>query len=158
MEEFATINDEVQLLGYGESDSYGPWVKLRLNDHDMLDKFRGQPCGTKSKLGKRYAAVLIEIGEDEKPVKPESVEEKKEAVKQGENCWLAIRMCNNENFKKFVEHQQFGGENQISADQYLKNVCRISSRKELDNDREAAARFRGLQQQYSTWVAQQGLV
>ena len=155
MEKYTAINDEVQLLGYGESDSYGPWVKFRLNDHAHLDKFRGQQCGTKAKLGKRYALALVEIGDDEKPVE---VKQEKKPIRHGELCWHAIKMCDNANFKKYVEYQQYTSDNPLSPGDFLKKACGIGSRKDLDSDMQAAAKFRGLQQQYSTWVAQQGLV
>lgn len=34
--------DEAQLLGFGESDTTGPWIKLRLPDAERLTAFRGR--------------------------------------------------------------------------------------------------------------------
>lgn len=66
------LQDEVQLLGYGETDSGGPWLKFRLQDPAQLGPFRGHAKATANKCGQRYALVLVEIGDDEKPVKQES--------------------------------------------------------------------------------------
>lgn len=45
------LHDEVQLLDYGESRSAGPYIKLRLNDPDLLAVFRGLDVATKIKPG-----------------------------------------------------------------------------------------------------------
>jgi hypothetical protein len=39
------LHSEAQLLDYGESRTSGPWVKLRLPDHSLLDAFRGLDVG-----------------------------------------------------------------------------------------------------------------
>jgi len=59
MDDTIFFKDEIRFLGYGESDTYGPWVKFNLSDPGQLALFRGQPSG--KKLGKRFACVLVEI-------------------------------------------------------------------------------------------------
>lgn len=88
-----SYQEEVQLLGYGESDSYGPWIKLRLMDEESLSAFRGQEKGMKT--GKRYACVLVEIGDDEKPVK----QPKKRSLSQE-----AAMMVAHPNFYRYALH------------------------------------------------------
>lgn len=67
-DQIIVLKDEVQLLGYGETDSGGPWIKLRLQEPGQLAPFRGQAKATPNKCGQRYALVLVEIGDDEMPV------------------------------------------------------------------------------------------
>lgn len=55
-----TYHDEVQLLGYGESDSGGCWIKFRILPEDM-ETFRGLK-------GERFACALQLIDNDEQPV------------------------------------------------------------------------------------------
>lgn len=68
-EQHIVMQDEVQLLGYGESDSFGGWVKFRLLDPSQLGAFRNHAKTTPTKLGQRYGIVLVEIGDDEQLVK-----------------------------------------------------------------------------------------
>ena len=63
-----TFSGETQLMGWGESDIQGPWIKLRLIDADALLPFRGMTKARGDKAGQRLACVLVEIGEDEVPV------------------------------------------------------------------------------------------
>src|SRR4030066_2228611 len=53
-------SDEAQLLGYGESDSTGAWLKFRLTPED-LDKLRGHK-------GTVFYLTTVEIAADGQPV------------------------------------------------------------------------------------------
>lgn len=63
-------SDESQLIGYGESDSGGPWIKLRVPD---LDAFRGRK-------GDVIHATLIPITEIEQKIEPSI--ERREAYRE----------------------------------------------------------------------------
>ena len=53
-------SDEAQLLGYGESDSTGAWLKFRITPED-LDKFRGHK-------GTVFYLTTVEIAANGQPV------------------------------------------------------------------------------------------
>lgn len=136
--------DEAQLLGYGESDSFGPWIKLRLIDHTALENFRSQPKG--AKLGKRYMIALSEIGDDEQPVPaPTNVEIKKERSE----AQKAAIMLNHPNFIKFAKSQGWD-----DADKFLKSYCGITSKKELNDPFLGVERkYQMLLKEYSSYTA-----
>lgn len=138
-QDMTSYSDETQLLGYGESDSYGPWIKLRLKDPSALDNFRSQPKG--AKLGKRYMLALAEIGDDEQPVPPpktikenteleevERVVELEKAKKELSEASRAAIMINTPNFKEFAKYHGYD-----CADSYLKSFCGITSKRELND-------------------------
>lgn len=54
------LHSEAQLLDYGESRTSGPWIKVRLPDHELLDPFRGMDVGGS---GKTTPNIHITIAE-----------------------------------------------------------------------------------------------
>jgi hypothetical protein len=54
------LHDEVQLIDWGESRSLGPFVKLRLNDPELLKTFRGMDTATAKKTGHILNLTLSE--------------------------------------------------------------------------------------------------
>ncbi|ARK86064.1 hypothetical protein BOC42_00415 [Burkholderia pseudomallei] len=57
----------MQLMNWGESSANGAWVKFWITPED-LEAFRHLKCKSGKIAGHRVAAVLVEIGDDEKPV------------------------------------------------------------------------------------------
>lgn len=134
--------DEIQLLGYGESDSYGAWCKFRLCDPDHLAKFRGQESGKKN--GKRFACVLVEIDDNERP--------KKQARTLSQDAFL---MCQNENFHRYLIDNFYideSGDRVKAADGFLKRYLDISSKSQIDTNEEVQKEFKNLQKSYSEYV------
>lgn len=114
---------EVQLRRWSESSSQGVQVTFALADSDDLEPL-------KMKSGKRFMAVLVEIGDDEQAVQPP-----KEPI--GPLCkWLVMR-CAEPEFWAFLVHQ-FSAVNEAptSADEcteVVKSLLRIKSRREVDD-------------------------
>lgn len=54
------LHDEAQLLDWGESRATGPWIKLRLNNPELLECFRGMDTATQKKTGHILNLTLSE--------------------------------------------------------------------------------------------------
>jgi len=54
------LHSEAQLLDWGESRSIGPWIKLRLQDPEQLEVFRGMDTATATKTGHIMHVTLAE--------------------------------------------------------------------------------------------------
>lgn len=162
IEAATVLNAETMLMGWGESDTQGPWIKLRLNTTAELDAFRGMTKAKGDKAGQRLATCCVQIGDDEKP-QPLAGKPKGGALSQ-----LAAQWCREERFRRWMR-TAFAGYNGIiwgntpvdgctegDAAVVLRAVSGINSRAELDTDPEAKARFeRLIRQPYRTWLAQQ---
>lgn len=146
-----TFSGEVQFAGFADGSRGGPRVTLRLSDRSELERFIG--CE-----GKRYMAVLVEIGDDEKPVQPHA---QKAAAPTRERmhplCEWAVMSCKDETFKRwaFERAQQLFGPAGIAdyskkyganfgeglARGVVLHLCQVESRKELDVDHDAGRRL-----------------
>lgn len=62
------FSDEVMLAAWRESHTSGAQITLWLADPAQLDVFRGMTVRKGNTAGQRLMCVLVEIGEDEKPV------------------------------------------------------------------------------------------
>lgn len=60
-------------------------------------------------------------------------------MKTGPFCWLAVQLCNNPEFWAFASARDAD-----EAAAFIRRVCRIESRAELDQDQQARARFHEL--------------
>lgn len=139
-----TFAGEVQLRRWSESNTQGVQVTFALAESADLDKFKGLD-------GKRFMAVLVQIGDDEQPVdvrnsdiKPGKSRNDREPL--GDLCWRAVQWCKEPEFWDFL-NLNFPGAQVVceqGAKQHLELVCLITSRKELDVDPEAARRFNQL--------------
>jgi hypothetical protein len=124
-----TWQGEVQLRRWSESSTQGVQVTFALPDSGDLDPF-------KAKSGKRFMAVLVEIGDDEQPVQPRRKDQR------GPLCREACDLCAMPDFQAWVAE---AGGNRVAtedcAKQYILNVCDVASRKDLDRHAPAADRF-----------------
>ena len=75
-----SFQGEVQFRRYSDTSTQGQQVVFAVEDREALEPFIG-------KEGKRFMAVLVEIGDDEQPV------ESKGRGKLGDLCWRAIQWC-----------------------------------------------------------------
>lgn len=146
-----TFQGEVQLRRWSESSTQGVQVTFALPDSDDLEPF-------KAKAGKRFMAVLVEIGDDETPVEPKAA---RSAI--GPLCALAVQWCKSREFFDWLApvFDRFQGGSAESAldisrasatagsrDAFCRvavlAMCGIDSRKELDTNPEAAEKFHRL--------------
>lgn len=138
---------EVQLRRWSESSSQGVQVTFALADSDDLEPL-------KMKSGKRFMAVLVEIGDDEQAVQPP-----KEPI--GPLCkWLVMRCAESEFWKFLAEDFRLGKAAPKSAEEcsvVVKSLLMIDSRKEIDADPEAGKVFHELiRQPYQKWLVRRG--
>lgn len=65
----STFSGEIQFVGWKDSHKQGPLVTFRLSDSSELDAFRGLTVRKGNQAGQRFMAALVEIGDDERPVR-----------------------------------------------------------------------------------------
>lgn len=145
-----TFQGEVLMRRWSDSSTQGVQVTFALPDATDLDPL-------KAKTGKRFMAVLVEIGDDEQPVMGNPTSEMKTREHLGDLCYRAVQWCNDPEFQMWIS----GSHEPTSArarDQIL-NVCRVSSRKDLDKYPDAAERFnRLIRGPYQKHMQARGLV
>lgn len=66
------FQDELMLAGWSETHTGGAKVTFWLPDASALDAFRTMTVKKGNTAGQRFACVLVEIGDDEQPVEPET--------------------------------------------------------------------------------------
>ena len=148
-----TFAGEVQLRRWSESSTQGVQVTFALAESADLDKFKGLD-------GKRFMAVLVQIGDDEQPVVDPAKSSTGAVSQQGPNaqrtgsstrvgdlCWRAVQWCKEPEFWAFLTFDPvIKGmvSDEAGAKHYVQTVCGIESRKELDTNPEAARKFNQL--------------
>jgi hypothetical protein len=114
-----TFQGEVQFRRWSDSSTQGVQVTFALPDSGELEPLKG-------KEGKRFMAVLVEIGDDEQPVQPQRKDQR------GPLCKEATDLCKLPDFREFMRSQGMYVETEADAADYMKIGLGISSRKELD--------------------------
>lgn len=144
-----TFAGEVQFRRYSDTSTQGTQIVLALPDREALQSFIGLE-------GKRFMAVLVQIGDDEQPVIPDignptSGNKGKSHIQReplGDLCWRAVQWCKEPEFWEFLTKAicvDGGGVFDESDAKYAVQVmCGIESRKELDTNPEAARKFNQL--------------
>lgn len=145
MSDVPTIfNGEMQLMNWGESSANGAWVKFWITPED-LEAFRHLKCKSGKIAGHRVAAVLVEIGDDERPVQRDNTATGNNAAKGGALARLAAQLCTDAMFWSFI-YDRFGvsfhaGNELDECAQWMREQCDIASRAELDSNEAAAEYF-----------------
>jgi hypothetical protein len=124
---------EVQFRRWSDSSTQGVQVTFALPDSEALEPL-------KHKAGKRFMAVLVEIGDDELPVPPQPRKDTR-----GPLCREACDYCAMPEFHIFVATAQ--GIEAAGADhakEFIVGRCGVTSRKDLDTVATAAEKFRTL--------------
>lgn len=120
-----TFSGEVQMRRWSDSSTQGVQVTFALHDREALETLVG-------KEGKRFMAVLVEVGDDEQPVRPIV---RKSPV--GPLCREAVELCRNPEFQRWAVDEQ----DEEAAKDYILDQCVVASRKDLDVDARAAQAF-----------------
>lgn len=145
MEVAPTFAGEVQFRRYSDTSTQGTQIVLALPDREALQSFIGLE-------GKRFMAVLVQIGDDEQPVIPDignptSGNKGKSHIQReplGDLCWRAVQWCKDPEFWEFLTFDPvIKGmvSDEAGAKHYVQIVCGVESRKELDANPEAARKF-----------------
>lgn len=141
-----TFAGEVQFRRYSDTSTQGTQIVMALPDREALQSFIGLE-------GKRFMAVLVQIGDDEQPVtgNPVSANGGKSNIQReplGDLCWRAVQWCKEPEFWAFLKQTicNPGSEisNETDARYVVQAVCCVESRKELDTNPEAARKFNQL--------------
>ncbi len=156
-----TFAGELQLAGWSESHNSGCKVTFWLQSSEELEAFRALTVRKGNTAGHRFMAALVEIGDDEKPVEPPEKTAKQPREPMGDACYRTVMWCQDPEFWKFLESHYPDAiiNNAIHAAEYVKTVCDVVSRKELDTEPEANRlwheKIRG---PYSKWLIARGVV
>lgn len=136
-----TFAGEVQFRRYSDTSTQGTQIVLALPDREALQSFIGLE-------GKRFMAVLVQIGDDEQPVlNTPKTGDLKPREPLGDLCWRAVQWCKEPEFIRWVETQTLadpGHGDEALAKRYICDMCHVSSRKDLDTNPEAARKFNQL--------------
>lgn len=148
-----TFTGEVQLRRWSESSTQGVQVTFALADSSDLDPL-------KAKSGKRFMAVLVEIGDDEQPVPPAS--QPRQRTEVGPICqWLVMR-CNEPEFWNWLSFENPNAQpvkSAVAAGDLVKQILCVESRKEIDGDQRAEREFhKFIRGPYSKWLMRRGVV
>lgn len=154
------FSGELQLAGWSESHTGGCKVTFWLSSPDDLQAFRTLTVRKGNTAGQRFAAVLVEIGDDEMPVTPPESPPQPEKPKGGPLAKLAGMWANDPEFWAWLTgfHPSENWNAETSA-AYIRNVCGVESRVELDHDPEAAALFHEhIRTKFSKYLIARGIV
>lgn len=136
---------EVMLAGWSESHNGGAKVTFFLRDSSELDAFRHLTVAKGKQAGHRMAIVCVEIGEDEMPVNQHD-------KKGGAVTKLAAMFCGQERFWQWAltnhkdswsraEAIALTNEPTKVAAEWIRRVCGVQSRAELDHNKAAEKIF-----------------
>ena len=163
---------ELMLAGWSESHTGGAKVTFWLSDPADLDAFRVMTCRKGNTAGQRFAAVLVEIGDDEQPINqtviPNSeplesnyvfrdseivaLDDSTEKPKGGALAKWAGILCADKEFRHwFRQKYNASAKDEASCAEAIRRYCIIKSRAELDHDEHAGRRFRGLMAEFSAY-------
>jgi hypothetical protein len=118
---------EAQLLSWGDTSTRGRTITLQLAPDDTGDAHPFATARTKSgkTTGQRYMLVMVEIGDDERPVERTPSQ-------------IAFLLCKDEAFWHFLNERAFDNiDSEEKARAYILEGCGIKSRSELDRNRQA---------------------
>lgn len=123
------FSGEVQFRRWSDSSTQGVQVTFALPSSDELEPLKG-------KEGKRFMAVLVEIGDDELPVEPQ-----KRKDTRGPLCREACDLCANGQFQRWIGVADMPRA-ELAAREWVIAKCRVLSRKQLDENPRAAELFK----------------
>lgn len=129
--------EDAQLMGYGETDTSGAWLKFQIAPED-LEKFRGLK-------GTVFFATLVKRQDSGEP----------EIQKGGPLAKWAGILCGDPKFWAWAnrsESELMAVASDTGARNYICSKCGVSSRRELDHNPKAARIFREqIMQPFDTW-------
>lgn len=141
--EIVFFKDELLLLRWGDNSRDGQTVTFQLPGEYEIHPFKHSATGKKT--GKRYAAVLVEINDDETPVKQ----------KGGPLSREAAGMCKRDDFQRYVASKrivwQVSEDGERTAAKYIRRVCAVSSRSEIDHNLYAKDMFSEMKREFVGW-------
>lgn len=135
-EQIVAFQGEVLLLNWGDTSTRGRTVTFQLADEGEEHPFKHHPIGRKT--GRRFMAVLVEIGDDERPVEKTPAQ-------------MAYLLCKDTMFQHFLDERSFVEVcSEATARHHILSACGITSRSSLDTDTRARAHWDALI--YQPWL------
>jgi hypothetical protein len=139
IEQIIAFQGEAQLMGWSETNTRGRTATFQFDQEGDTHPFAGARSKQGKQSGQRYAMVLVQIGDDERPVKQTTAQ----------MAWL---LCQDPLFQNFLNERSFVEVNdEDTAKACICEGCGIKSRSELDKD--PGARSAWLTQFYNPWTA-----
>lgn len=138
---------DAQFVGWSDSHTGGPIIKLRLPSSDDLDKFRALTVGKGAQAGHLFSVAIVEhdgagtLIPPPQPTKASDPMPQAPRPRNGPFCIEAIDMCRNPMFQRFVNQQEGVDASEAGAKDFILHTCEIESRKELDTNEEAKLAF-----------------
>ncbi len=140
-----TFSGEMQLAGWAETHTGGCKVTFWLPSSEDLDVFRALTVRKGNLAGQRFMAVLVEIGDDEQPVREDAAPALAVGrAKGGALSKLSGIWCGDRHFQAWltIEFPKFGEiGNASEAADVVRNVCGVDSRADFDNNKLAGQLF-----------------
>lgn len=132
---------ELQLRRWSESSTQGVQVTFALADADDLEPL-------KMKSGKRFMAVLVEVGDDEMPVQPPPTQLGTLGL------WL-VQRCKDPEFWQWLNADlSYNVGCDADAALAVKHILAVESRKDVDGNPEAEACFHSyIRKPFQAWLA-----
>ena len=132
-----TLKFDAMLLRWSETSNGGATIVLQLVDADELEPFKAMTM-VKGKMAGQILEITAELSDEGQPSPP---------GKGGPLSKLAARWCQDSEFQSWA--MQMGAETwETKADEpedrvkeWLRALCGVSSRRELDHDNGAAHKF-----------------
>jgi len=130
---------EVQFRRYSDTSTQGQQVVFAVQDREALESFVGME-------GKRFMAVLVQIGDDEQPVPANQVGKHQNKPREylGDLCYRAVQWCNDPEFQEWIRSEARISHQPASAalaKTIIISWCQVKSRKELDEIPSARQAF-----------------
>lgn len=140
---------EVMLASWQETHSGGAKVTFWLAQSEDLESFKVATVRKGNTAGQRYLMVLVELGNDDKPARGDAAPSY--ALAQS-----AALICKGSEFQAFAAARQRvtlddAQAREDQAAQVVREFCGIESRRMLDTDPQAAAKFRNLMHVFGQW-------
>lgn len=135
---------EMLLLGWAESHTKGRTVTFLLPEEGQEHPFKAFTVSKGKRSGQRFAAVFVQIGDDEKPVVKTPAQQ-------------AYAMCLSEDFREWVGERSLATiRNEQDARSWMLEYLGIQSRSVLDKGGAVTARFRNeIAEPYEHWRREQ---
>ena len=158
---------EVMLAGGGEPLGQGQWVKFWIDDESSNHPFAGYHGRGKDKPGDIFGAALVEVADDEEPVDQEKRARLEHGTRRKQHLsQFAALLSSNHNFLQYLtEKAVIEGELRSTewwkADdhvaRWIRWMCHISSRSELDSNEKAARIFHEeIRKPFNDWYGVSG--
>jgi hypothetical protein len=154
-------SDEVMLAGWADGPQ-GATVTFWLSPDEPRHPFLGCSRATSGSPGDRFTAAFVELGDDGTAVDQEAAERHERAAQTGKYQHLsnvAALFMKNHRFHDFLRDRvDLRDWNEDLADKWIKHICKIDSKSELDDPKneQAITAFVRIKNRFVAWQEDMG--